>query len=111
MKTQILILTVVLTFGFSTQMFSDNGFDGNKKIKNKIGQYMYFPDFLKHKKTSTTVLVDFTVNKSGDIQILSIDGDPELQEFVINQMSKISFKKDKTVVGKKFQYKLSFKKE
>ena len=111
MKTQIIILTVLFTFGLSSQMYSNETFDGNKKIKNKLGQYMYFPDFLKHKNTNTTVVVDFQVDKNGGIQINAIGGDPELQEFVVNQLSKISFKKDKNLIGKNFQYKLSFKKE
>lgn len=90
-------------------LYSNNKIDGDRKIKAKIGQYIYFPDFLKSNKKSTTVIVDFSIDKDGKLIINNINGDPKLHEFVVEQLNKIKFKKDTAIIGKNYLYKINFK--
>ncbi|MFH2142970.1 MAG: hypothetical protein ABIJ97_11140 [Bacteroidota bacterium] len=111
MKTikKISVLTAILLI-FCGFTFSSELYDGNqKKVTNKIGQYLNIPDFMKKEQISGSVLVEVTVTKEGKLIVNEIFGHPSMQEYVIAQISKIKMHPTKDMIGKTFQYKINFK--
>jgi molecular chaperone DnaK (HSP70) len=111
MKTIIKISAIVLLIFYANSgIFATSVNDGNqKKISNKIGQYLNVPDFLKSEKSQQAILVEVTVNKDGTLKVNEIYGEPSLQEYVTTQIKKIKMKPSAELTGKVFQYKINFK--
>ena len=86
-----------------------NNIENDKKVKDYINKHIDYPDFLSDKNISEVVLVDYSINKKGEICINEINSSsPELKKYVTEKLGKIKVKANLETIDKSFQCKYIF---
>ena len=102
-------ILMVVFFALSISLYGNSGIDGKqKKVKNKIGTYLNFPDFAKKENLKGTVMLNVSVNKTGKIDVNEIYGNPKFTDYVMGQIQKIKINPDKEIIGQDLLYKIIF---
>ncbi len=113
MKTKKIIILLLI---FSGMFFSSisvfpktSNVESDKKVKDYINKHIDYPDFLSDKNISEVVLVDYSINKKGEICINEINSSsPELKKYVAEKLEKIKVKPSLETINKSFQCKYVF---
>jgi TonB family protein len=109
-KGILLIATAILmsvNFAFANTT-SDEEKESN--VKKAIKQEVVYPEFAIEEKLEGEVLVSFTVNKDGKIDVLRTNSVyKELEGYVIEKMKTMTVNADDAEIGKTYNMKISFK--
>lgn len=109
MKKIKFLTALLITICLTTNSFAGNDPDRNqKRIFNKIGQYLSFPDLLKKNSEQSFVFVEIFVGAEGQLFVTESCGNPDLQEYVTKQIEKIKMNSFENIQGQTFQYKIDF---
>lgn len=107
MKT--VILTLVFTAIVAVNSWASN-FNPKGDIKNVINKEITYPEFAKEQKLEGVVMVSFSVNESGLINIdLTNASNEDLKNYVIEKLKNLIFRDTKTSESKynmKFEFKI-----
>lgn len=111
MKTGKLVLLFALllsiNFAYATNNTENND---ESKVKEAIKQEITYPEFAIEAKLEGEVLVSFTVNKDGKIDILRTNSVyKELESYVVEKMKTMTVSADEAEIGKTYNMKFSFK--
>ena len=111
MKTKKVILTImvfVLT-GFAIKKVSAGGPELTDVIKNAINENVKYPEFAIEKSINGVVVVQFKINKNGNVEVKRINSlQPELEEYVHNKLETISFNPATVDTTESYYYKFNF---
>ncbi|MBN2683435.1 MAG: hypothetical protein JXR58_13070 [Bacteroidales bacterium] len=109
MKTIKFLTALLFTFCLATNSFAGNNPNKNqKKIFNKIGQYLNFSNIENTKTDLSFVLVEIEIGPDGQLVVKESCGNPGLQDYVTTQIEKIRLSGSENIIGQTFQYKIEF---
>jgi hypothetical protein len=87
-----IILTSALILVFALAALGASPATGNNGVREKIQKEITYPDFAKETNEMGFVLVGFTLDSVGQIQVSGINTDnPLLGEYVVNKIQEIRF--------------------
>jgi hypothetical protein len=109
MKTiKILTAIVVLTLTTSNVFADSIPYSDQKKIINKIGRHLDFPQDQSSVDNSSFVLIEFVINKDGSLTVTELCGKEELKDYVTGRIENIKIDPDLNLAGKTLQYRIEF---
>ncbi|MFZ4413155.1 MAG: hypothetical protein ACOYOV_08735 [Bacteroidales bacterium] len=105
-----IVLVIIIMSGFTTYAKDNNKTAQKNDLKTILAKEVKFPNFAVEKFQEGSVLVQFTVNTEGKIEINAINYlDVELGEHVKECLKKVVVEKDDISVGKTQAIKFDFK--
>ena len=111
MKTRrviFMILVFVLT-GFGVKTASARGPELTDVIKKAINDKVKYPEFAIEKKINGVVVVEFKFNEKGNLEVTRINSvEPELEDYVHQQLEKISLVAAVVDTNQLYYYKFNF---
>jgi len=106
MKT--LILTLVFAIAFAVNTFA-SGINPKNDIKKTLSKEISYPEFAKEQKLEGVVMVSFSINENGFINIdLTNASNEDLKEYVVGKLKNLIFKNSDKAESKynmKFEFK------
>jgi outer membrane biosynthesis protein TonB len=110
MKTIIIILISLMTISTMGNTTEVATIDSQKKIEKLLQKTIDFPDFAKKEKVEGIVLVNFTVNSDGTLNVnLTNESNEELKKYVVNKLNQIKLNPENITEGQSFNVKFEFK--
>lgn len=109
-KVITIAIVAILISGFTTYANDTNKTVQKNQLKSILSKEVKYPAFATENFLEGSVLVQFTVNNEGKIEIDAINYlDVELGEYVKTCLSKIVVEKDDINIGKTHSMKFDFK--
>ena len=100
----LMMLTVAITGSVSAK--STNPKEIEKFLKKEIS----YPDFAKQQKLEGIVLVNFSVNSDGSINVnLTNESDVNFKDYVVAKLKQLKIIPSKNYIGKSYDVKFNFK--
>ena len=108
MKT--VILTLVFTAIVAVNSFASS-INPKSNIKDVLNKEITYPEFAKEQKLEGVVMVSFSINESGLINIdLTNASNEDLKKYVIEKLKKLIFKDSNDIeIKSKYNMKFEFK--
>ena len=109
-KIITIAIVVVIMTGFATYAKGNNKTVQKNELKSMLAKEVTYPSFATENFQERSVLVQFTVNEEGKIEINAMNYfDVELGEYVKKCLGKIAVEKDDISIGKTQAIKFDFK--
>jgi hypothetical protein len=103
-------IAILLISGFTTFAKDNNKVVQKNELRNLLSKEVKYPAFASENFQEGSVLVQFTVNEEGKLEIKAINFlDVELGEYVKECLGKIIIEKDDISIGKTQAIKFDFK--
>ena len=112
MKTLIISLISLMILCATGSVAKATDSDNPTKIEKLLKKIITYPDFAKKEKIEGVVLVNFTVNSDGTLNInLTNESSEAFKKYVVDKLSLIKLKPGTTEEGKTYNVKFEFKYE
>jgi outer membrane biosynthesis protein TonB len=110
MKTIIISLISLMLITATGSFAKAANTDNPTKIEKLLKRTIAFPEFAKQEKIEGVVLVNFTINADGTLNVnMTNESSNELKDYVLSKLNMIKLKPDNTEEGKTYNVKFEFK--
>jgi hypothetical protein len=110
MKIVSIAILIIMMTGFTSSAKDNNKTTQKNELKTILAKQVNYPSFAMENFQEGSVLVEFTVNTEGIIEIKAINYlDVELGEHVKKCLGKVVVEKDDISIGKTQAIKFDFK--
>ena len=110
MKTIIISLICLTLLTAAGNVAKASNSDNPTRIEKLLKKSVAFPEFAKKEKMEGIVLVSFTVNSDGTLNVnLTNESSVALKEYVLGKLGMIKLKPGSSEEGKTYNVKFEFK--
>jgi hypothetical protein len=105
-----IVIVIIMMSGFASIAKDNEKSIQKSELKNELQKELKFPDFKINTEAESIVMVQFTINEDGKVEIKAMNYlDVKLGDYVKECLKRVVVDKSDASVGKTHIYKINFK--